>query len=290
MQQRGLGRGLSAFFNEDVDVEKQEDITEKSDNSVSVIDIKLIKENPFQPRKIFNDEAVESLARSIKEHGLLQPILVQHHQGDKFLLIAGERRLRAAKLAKLDEVPCIICHRQYTDKELLEIAILENIQRENLDIIEEAEAYKKLIEEFKQTQEQISETTGKSRSHVANVLRLNALPNAVKNLIHEKKITFGHARALVGIHDAEILAERIASEDLSVRQVEKIVKDKKLKFQQDGGIYEEKSEENEIRYQISSILNMDVKVKLKGNGGAIEIKFNNSNELDRFMQIISQSS
>lgn len=290
MQQRGLGRGLSAFFNESIDIEKQEDITEKSDDSISVIDINLIKENPFQPRKIFNDDAVESLARSIKEHGLLQPILVQRHQGNKFLLIAGERRLRAAKLAKLDEVPCIICHRQYTDKELLEIAILENIQRENLDIIEEAEAYKKLIEGFKQTQEQISETTGKSRSHIANVLRLNALPNTVKNLIHEKKITFGHARALVGIQDAEMLAEKIASEDLSVRQVEKIVKDKKLKFQQDGGIYEEKSEENEIRYQISSILNMDVKVKLKGNGGAIEIKFDNSNELDRFMQIISQSS
>lgn len=290
MQDKGLGRGLSVFFNEDLNV----DLTanqNRSERSIIEIDIGLIDENPYQPRKVFDDDAISSLASSIKEHGVLQPIVVQRGDNGRYILIAGERRLRASKSIRLEQIPCIVNEEQYSKEKMLELAILENIQRENLDVIEEADAYKRLSEEFGQTQEKISIATGKSRSHIANMLRLNALPTAVKNLVHEKKITFGHARALVGIKNADEIAQKIVKEDLSVRQVENLIRDKKLKFQDHEGIYEERSETNEICHHISEILNLDVKIKMRGknnDSGTIEISFNNSSELDRFMQAISR--
>lgn len=287
MTGKALGRGLSAFFDAS-DIVDDAPARRTNDNGrvVENIDIRLIEENPYQPRKIFSDEAVTSLAASIKEHGILQPLIVQEENG-RYILIAGERRLRASKYLLLDKVPCIVNSEKYTKAKMLELAILENIQREDLDVLEEAEAYRRLSEEFGFTQEKIAETTGKSRSHIANMLRLNALPAGVKDLIHDKKLTFGHARALVGIQDAEEIAQKIVDEDLSVRQVEKMIRDKKLKFQKEVGVYEEQSDSEEIRHHISTMLNMNVKVKLKGTGGAIEIKFNDSAELDRFMQIIN---
>lgn len=290
MQDKGLGRGLSVFFTENAD----EDVSlncNQTGRSIVEIEISLIDENPYQPRQVFDDEAVSSLANSIKEHGVLQPIVVQKEENGRYTLIAGERRLRASRSIRLEKIPCIITEDKYSKEKMLELAILENIQRENLDVIEEAEAYKQLSEEFGQTQEKISASTGKSRSHIANMLRLNALPAVVKDLIHKKKITFGHARALVGIPDAEEIAEKIVKEDLSVRQVEKFIRDKKLKFQNNRAVYEERSESNEISHHIKEILKLNVKIKLHSNNdsGIIEISFKNSSELDRFMQAISKS-
>ena len=284
MQEKGLGRGLSVFFDET----NQEEVRERK---VVDIDISLIDENPYQPRKIFDDEAVSSLANSIKEHGVLQPIVVQKGDNGRYILIAGERRLRASRSIRLEKIPCIVVEERYTKEKLLELAILENIQRENLDVIEEAEAYKRLSEEFGQTQEKIAAATGKSRSHIANMLRLNALPISVKGLIHDKKLTFGHVRALVGTQDAAELAEKIVKDDLSVRQVEKLIRDRKLKFQQNDVRYEERSESAEIQHHIAELLNLKVKVKMRGDSGdsgTIEIAFGNSSELDRFMQVISK--
>lgn len=285
MQERGLGRGLSAFFENTNDQAN----VDTGGESVVEIDITEIRENPFQPRKVFDDAAISSLAESIKEHGILQPLLVQRDLDGNFILIAGERRLRAARCAHIKKVPCIV-KTGFTPNKLLEVAILENIQRENLDVMEEAESYKRLVEEFNLTQERISETTGKSRSHIANMLRLNALPAAIKNMIHDKKISFGHARALVGIPNAEELAQKIVESDLSVRQTEKLVKDSKIQQTKAiDSVYEERSESEEIRSHIANILNLSVAVKLKGKGGTIELRFKNSSELDRFMQLISQN-
>lgn len=290
MQDKGLGRGLSVFFTENAD-EKVSPDHSQTGRSVVEIEIKLIDENPYQPRKVFDDEAVSSLANSIKEHGVLQPIVVQREENGRYTVIAGERRLRASRSIMLEKIPCIITEDKYSKQKMLELAILENIQRENLDVIEEAEAYKQLSEEFGQTQEKISLSTGKSRSHIANMLRLNALPATVKDLIHKKKITFGHARALVGTPNAEEIAEKIVKEDLSVRQVEKFIRDKKLKFQNNSAVYEERSETNEISHHIKEILKLNVKIKLhnSNDSGIIEISFKNSSELDRFMQAISKS-
>lgn len=285
MQERGLGRGLSAFFENTSDQINGNVCGE----SVVEIDITEIRENPFQPRKIFDDAAISSLAESIKEHGILQPLLVQRDSDGNFTLIAGERRLRAARCAHIKKVPCIV-KTGFTKDKLLEVAILENIQREDLNVIEEAESYKRLIEEFNLTQERISETTGKSRSHIANMLRLNTLPAAIKTMVHDKKISFGHARALVGIPNAEELAKKIVECDLSVRQTEKLVKDSKFQQAKDtNAIYEERSESEEIRSHIARILNLSVAVKLKRQGGTIELRFKNSSELDRFMQLISKN-
>ncbi len=287
MNERGVGRGLAVFFEQNDQYEEQR-TNDKSAKSVSIIDIKLIDENPYQPRKVFSDDAIASLGESIRRHGILQPIVVAKKDDDRYYVIAGERRLRAARAVGLDKIPCIVDQTNRSDIEMLELAILENIQRENLNVIEEAEAYKRLQEEFGKTQDYIAETTGKSRSHIANVIRLNTLPQEVKNLLYEGKLTFGHARALVGIPDAESVGQQIVDNDLSVRQVEKLVKEKRLsKNRVVLSEYVERSEIDEIKHHIASLLNLHVRVKLKKDGGTIEINFKNSSELDRFMQIIN---
>ena len=222
---KGLGRGLGAFF-DDVpvtapvaDVKLQAQPEEQS--GVKRLKIRDIEPNPDQPRKNFDKAALEALASSIKEHGVIQPILVKPTKGGIYIIIAGERRWRAAKLAGIKEIPCIIG--EYTEKEIMEVALIENLQREDLNPIEESEGYKKLMDAFALTQEEVSQRVGKSRSAVANALRLNQLSDTVKKMVIDGKISAGHARAILSLEkesDRLILAEKIEKDGLSVRQAE----------------------------------------------------------------------
>ena len=214
-KKKSLGRGLEALLGEDI---LNDDLpTAQPSNYVNIKDIVI---GPWQPRKDFNEESIKSLASSIKEKGVLQPLIVRH-KGGQYELIAGERRLRASKEAGLTEVPVIV--KDLSDNEVLEIALIENLLRENLSAIEEAAAYQSLIDNFAHTQEKVASIVGKSRSYIANTLRLLTLPDEVKALVSSGKLSAGHARCLVGLDNALALAEKIIKEDLNVRQVESLV-------------------------------------------------------------------
>ncbi|MDR3187525.1 MAG: ParB/RepB/Spo0J family partition protein [Holosporaceae bacterium] len=266
---KSLGRGLSAFLD---DLESDD-----RNSNVVKVDPNRVRQNPFQPRQIFNEESLNSLAESIKRKGILQPILViKSDDGDDYQLVAGERRLRASKIAGLDEIPAIVV--DLCEKDQLEIAILENIQREDLNPLEEAEAYRRLMEEFQYTQEELSESLGKSRSHVANMLRLLTLPSEVKTLINERKLSFGHARALVGMDNAPEIARQIVSQSLNVRQAESITRQRKTNHPSNLD-----PEISNVADQISSLTGLKSNIKLRGSGGVIEINFGSFQELDSFM-------
>jgi ParB family chromosome partitioning protein len=218
MQQvRGLGKGLSALL--------REEITHIDNNDlVKIIDIEVIRAGEYQPRKIFEYDKLQELANSIRSSGLLQPIIVtpDNDEKGKYRIVAGERRWRAARLAGIGEIPVII--KNIDKPDILKISLLENIQREELSAIEEAEGLERLIKDFNYSQEQLAEMLGKSRSHIANLLRLNHLPQSIKDKVNEGKMAMGHARCLVGHENADIIAEHIIENDLSVRQTENLVK------------------------------------------------------------------
>jgi len=218
---KGLGRGLSALL--DSTDKEYANIRTAGGSGDRNLPIEFLIPNPFQPRFYFDEEKSADLVKSIRDRGILQPLLVRQCKGrDEYEIIAGERRWRAAQAAGLHNVPVII--REMTDGEALEIALIENIQRHDLSPIEEAMGYRRLMDDFHHTQEQLGHIVGKSRSHIANILRLLALPEAVRQLVAEGKLTMGHARALITIEDAEAVALRIIREGLSVRQVEALAK------------------------------------------------------------------
>lgn len=232
---KGLGRGLGALIPEapssdseenfDISFEiNGENISEEDKKNILNIKIIDIEPNRDQPRKKFDKEKLEALSRSIQEHGLVQPILVKPNENGTYMIIAGERRWRASKMAGLKEIPCIV--RDMEEAQIMELALVENLQREDLNPIEEAEGYKKLIDNFNLTQEEIGERVGKSRSAVANSLRLNNLSDKIKELVIEEKLTQGHARALLGVDSAEDqykIASKILAQGLNVRQTENLV-------------------------------------------------------------------
>ncbi len=215
----GLGKGLSALISE-----RKVDIDTYAENhgKRSEISIEELFPGRFQPRIIFDAEELEELAESIRRNGVIQPILVRKRPGQGFEIIAGERRWRASKTAGLKKVPAIIL--EVEDKQAMEIALIENIQRQNLKILEEAEGYKRLIKEFDYTQEQLADVIGKSRSHVTNILRLLALPDNVKNFLNDGRLTTGHARAILSTPDPVAAAEEVLRKNLSVRQTENLVR------------------------------------------------------------------
>jgi len=268
---KNLGRGLSAFL-EDV---------EEPGNEVVKIDVEKIVPNPFQPRYTFNEENLNALAESIKRNGVIQPILVTKLDNGTYQLVAGERRLRASKIANISEIPAIITTLNKEDQ--FEIAIIENIQREDLNVIEEAEAYKKLIDDFGHTQEELSEILGKSRSHVTNILRLLTLPNDVKDLVKANKLTFGHARTLVGLENASELAQKIIDTSMNVREAEEIAKSQKKRSESTSSIRYRDPELDNVIQHLSDLIGLSTNIKTKGRGGVIEIKFNNLSELDELM-------
>ncbi len=273
-----LGRGLSALLG------STEDEDREGQSSSLLLSMDVIFPNPHQPRHYFPEDELMALAESIREKGILQPILVRVHpqEKDKFQIVAGERRWRAAKKAGLTQIPALV--KEFSDAETLEVGLLENIQRQDLNPIEEAEGYRRLAEQFNHTQESLSRILGKSRSHIANTLRLLTLPKKVKEYLMEGKLSAGHGRSLVGVEDPEGLAELILGNNLSVRQVETLSKEKLKK----GGL--EKSsipydpEKDILQAHLRDLLGVPVDLILKGAGGKITISFKNPDELDAILK------
>ncbi len=223
---RRSGSGLSSVFGEDVDAILNEISESSGEKNTFSLKIREIRPNPYQPRKNFDEEALKELTDSIKEHGVFQPIIVRKSLSG-YELIAGERRLRASKNAGLTDIPAIVV--EMDDKDMMEISLLENIQREDLNILEEAAAYQQLIEKLGYTQEELAKRVGKSRTHITNILRMRKLPTGIQKLVAEGKISFGHARALLVSEDEDLqtqIAGRIVKEGLSVREVEKLLRRK----------------------------------------------------------------
>ena len=278
MTNKNLGRGLSTFLGE------TESQTTK--NSIEHINVNSIEANPFQPRHDFDEEQLNSLAESIKSKGVLEPILVKKLEEGSYQLIAGERRLRASKIAQQSEIPAIIL--DISKKEQLEIAILENIQREDLNPIDEAESYRRLMDEFQYTQEDLSKILGKSRSHVANMLRLLNLPDNVKNLLKSGQLSFGHARALISSENPEKLARIVMDQSLSVRETEDMIRQRKHVSGIADAVAAVTPEVYNISAQLTSLLNLPSKVKLRKNGGVIEIEFTDFEKLDRLISKLNK--
>lgn len=274
MKKNALGRGLSSLLS-------PKGPETKGDEPILFLALEVIERGAFQPRKYFSEEDLRELAVSIQEKGVLQPILVRNVPGspDKYELIAGERRWRAAKIAGLERIPAII--RSFSDKEVLEIGLLENIQRQDLNPIEEAEGYHRLAEEFNHTQDTLSRILGKSRSHIANTLRLLTLPKTVQEHLLTGKLSSGHGRALIGIEDPEKVAEMIISRRLNVRQAEALAKRKDENELSPSSSSD--PEKDLIQTQLSSLVEWPIEVILKGSGGKISFPFKNPDELDKII-------
>lgn len=287
---KGLGKGLGAFF-EDIEIAGADLRGEDGESGVKKIKLRDIEPNSEQPRKNFDKEKLEALAKSIAEHGLIQPIVVKKQQNGMYEIIAGERRWRASKLAGLTEVPCIEV--EYSEKDAMEVALIENLQREDLNAIEEAEGYQRLMQAFGLKQEEVAERIGKSRSAIANSLRLNNLSKEIKKLVIEEKLSQGHARALISINDEEkqlLLAERIIKEELNVRQTEKIVSS--IVNEKKGRTPKEKDANIEaffrdIEERLSKGLRAKVKIKNGQNKGKIEITYHGNEELENILEKIN---
>lgn len=289
---RGLGKGLDVMIPNIVgDTKEKKQKAEMKDKAAeTVVAITKVEPNRKQPRKYFDEDALQELADSIKQFGLLQPILVQDRK-DYYEIIAGERRWRAARLAGLKEVPVII--KNYSDQEIVEIALIENIQREDLNPIEEAQAYKRLLEEFNLKQDEVAERVSKSRVAVTNSIRLLKLNDKVQQMVIDDMISTGHARALLAVEDEEeqyALAQKIFDEKLSVREIEKLVKNlhkpakaKKLDDKALQVIY------LDIEDKLKQKLSTKVAVTSKGEGaGKIEIEFYSHEDLDRILEMIGR--
>jgi len=271
---KGLGRGLSSLIGET-----------KSEININKISISDLVSNKFQPRKIFDEVSLEDLTNSIKERGIIQPIIVRKSSDNnsKYEIIAGERRWLAAQKAGLHEVPVVITNAD--DLKALEFAIVENVQRNDLNAIEEARGYQRLIEEFSYDQEKVAQFIGKSRSHIANFLRLLSLPEIVLKLVEKKKLTPGHAKILVGLDNAEFVATKIVEKNLSVRQAENFVKIFKIKKQSHKTAKDINIEalESSIREKVG--LNILIKNK-KNNTGTLLLEYKGIDQLNKIIEII----
>ena len=225
MAKKGLGKGLNSLFNEEDIEEVTSEITKSSEGDIKKVRMSLIEPNKKQPRRHFDEEKITALADSIKEHGLIQPIIITPSDNNMYKIVAGERRWRAAKKANLKEIPAVI--RKYSEEQVAEIALIENLQRENLNPIEEAIGYNLLMDEFNLTQELISQRVGKSRSAIANSLRLLSLEDEIQKMLILGTLTSGHARAILSLDDKELriaLSKRIIEDNLNVRQAEALAK------------------------------------------------------------------
>ncbi len=283
VRKTGLGRGISALI---PDIQPMD---EKS-GSYFMCDLEDILPNRFQPRTLFSEEDLEHLKESIIEQGVLQPVLVRK-QNDKYELIAGERRFRAARRANLTRIPAII--RNLSDEQVLEVSIIENIQRANLNPLEEAEAYHRLITEFQYTQEMVAQKIGKNRSTITNFLRLRKLPDPISKSLAENQISMGHARALLGAgtEDLQIKAwESVVSKDLSVRSTEQLVK----KIREQPHVPEPPPSDTtalqSICDSLSRKIQSNVKIKKKGDRGKLEISFKTEQEFQKLIQLLDTLS
>ncbi len=277
MAKRGLGKGLDALFISDT---LSPDI-EESDKIVS-LRITEVEPNQAQPRKTFAPEQLEELAASVREHGIIQPIVVSKNEKGFYTIIAGERRWRAARMANLKEIPAII--REYDEKTASEVALIENLQRENLNPMEEADGFRNLMDMYGMTQEEISEKIGKSRSAVANALRLLALKEPVRALVRDGKLSAGHARTLLAAADADqlALAEKVIAEGLSVRELERLVS---LKRPAKKAPVKYTAEIRDIEERFSKKVGARVRVSGNAKKGKIEIAYSDAAEFERILEI-----
>ena len=280
-----LGRGLAALLGE------SSAPTRGGGESVRALPLDLLEPGPFQPRSTVDEPALAELAESMRTRGILQPLIARIHPTSpgRFQIIAGERRWRAAQRAGLHEVPVVII--EATDAESLQIAIIENVQRADLNPLEEADGYRALMDEFGNSQDEIAKTVGKSRSHVANTLRLLKLPETVKGYIHAGKLSAGHARMLVGQPNAEELAEEIVARGLNVRQVEAMAREvaqKGAKGQTNGRKANERAEKNAnllaLEKRISDALGLAVSIDDRERGGVLSIRYRNLDQLDEVLR------
>ena len=294
---RGLGKGLDSLIPVSSSAPKSSTESKAADKKEeqgqeTMVKITKVEPNREQPRKKFDEDALQELADSIKQYGVISPILVQDRK-TYYEIVAGERRWRAAKLAGLKEVPVII--KNFTEQEIVEISLIENIQRENLNPIEEAQAYKRLLTEFNLKQDEVAERVSKSRTAVTNSMRLLNLCDEVQQMIIDDMISTGHARALISIEDPEqqyMIAQRVFDEKLSVRDVEKLVKNLNKPEKVKKEIPEDKSLEviyQDLEEKMKQILGTKVSITSKGNGsGKMEIEFYNHDDLDRIIEMISK--
>jgi ParB family chromosome partitioning protein len=288
-KKNALGRGLGALI--DVGEVQTDRELLHSPSAVNEILLKNITVNPFQPRTSFDEEALNELVMSVEEHGIIQPITVRRSADNSYQLISGERRVRAAEKAGLKRIPAFV--REAGDEHMLELALVENIQREDLDAIEVAISYQRLIEEFNLTQEGLGDKVGKKRATIANYLRLLNLPVEIQTGIREKKISMGHARALVGIEDKEYQVEvfsKILSQDLSVRQVESLAKKAKNAEPSNVAPAEEvRSDYEDLREHLAHHFGATIEFKRSNNGsGRIVIPFKSDEDLQRIVSIFDK--
>ena len=283
-----LGRGLGALI--EVGDEQDERSLLHSPSAINEIAIKSISVNPFQPRTSFDEESLNELVQSVEEHGIIQPITVRRTADNSYQLISGERRMKAALKAGLKRIPAFV--REAGDENMLELALVENIQREDLDAIEVAISYARLIEEFELTQEELGGRVGKKRATIANYLRLLNLPVEIQTGIREKKISMGHARALVGIEDKEYQLEvfsKILSQDLSVRQVEALAKKSKASESGSETPEEARSDYEDLREHLSHHFGATIEFKRSNKGsGRIVIPFKSDEDLQRIVSILDK--
>ena len=283
MENKRLGKGLNQLFGQDVtkmlDEIQSGEVHTESQEQVNIKGAD-IRPNPYQPRMIFGDQALQELSQSIRQHGVFTPILVKKSiQG--YDLIAGERRLRASKLAGLEEIPAIVV--EMSDQEMMEIALLENIQREDLNVIEEAKAYEQLMHRLEYTQEQLANRVGKSREHITNTLRLLKLPEDVQDLVVQKKLTMGHVRALLGLKDESDMrkvAKQAIEQGLSVRKVEQIVKDKTAKKE------EVKAEQDPYVRDAKDRLEEFFQTSVNITNHSVSIHYEDVNDLNRLLELL----
>ena len=283
-----LGRGLASLIG---DVGGEAAHVDRPNRAQRRVPIEFLKANPRNPRRTFSDTELAELADSIKQHGVIQPIVVRPVKGnaDRFEIIAGERRWRAAQRAGLHDVPIVTV--DVNDSDALEIAIIENVQRSDLNAIEEAQGYHALAAEFKRSQDDIAKIVGKSRSHVANMMRLTKLPNDVQKFIAEGKLSAGHARALIGVPDATAAAKKIVAEGLTVRQAEALAHDegvpqRKPQKSRGGKATAAKKDPDTVALErrVSDVLGLKVSVEHRNPGGAVQIKYRDLDQLDDILR------
>ncbi len=279
---RGLGRGLSALIGDEIAAVKNEPAARKDTRTLPVA---FLRPGKYQPRKQFDEQPLADLAASVKEKGVLSPILVRPLGPDSYEIVAGERRWRAAQIAKLHDVPVVV--REMADGEALELAIIENVQRADLNVLEEAAAYQELIETFGRTQEEVARDVGKSRPHVANTVRLLRLPEKVKAWIREGKLTAGHARTLLGAADPEVRAAELIAGEMTVRQAEQ----RSGKKARGGGKARKDPNIVDLESSISNRLGLKVEIAHKGDkGGDIRIAYKTLEQLDDLVRRLSRPS
>ena len=281
-----LGRGLSALM---ADLQTEENPVSR-DGALSV-PIEQITPNPDQPRRVFDQAALAELADSIRHRGIIQPLIVRRHPDDAniYQIVAGERRWRAAQIAQLHELPVLL--RGFSDEEMLEVAIIENIQRADLNAIDEAASYKQLMTRFGHTQEKLAEALGKSRSHIANLLRLLNLPEQVQEWVRDEKLSAGHARALVTAENPVSLARKVIEKDLSVRAVEALMREKPAAPARVGRASEKDADTRALEGDLSATLKMRVQIKHVGTeGGQMVITYRDLEQLDKLCQVLAGSA